>query len=72
MPDEDESPDPPKRLMPSNSTFIGTGGGAALAPVLVWLFGTFTHVQMPAEVAAGLGAIIGNVLGYFFEGGRRQ
>ncbi len=66
-----EEPQPTKSMMPSNSTFVGTGGGAALAPILVWLFGTFTHVQIPPEIAAGIGAIIGNVLGYFFEGGRQ-
>lgn len=61
----------PQRLMPSNSTTIGTVGGAGLAPVLVWIFSTFTSVVMPPEVAAAMGAVIGNLLGYFFEGGKK-
>jgi hypothetical protein len=59
------------RLMPSRSTVFGTGGGVALAPILIWIFGLFTDVQMPPEIAAGIGALIGNVIGYFFEGGRK-
>lgn len=70
MPEETQAT-APQRLMPSNSTTVGTLGGGALAPVLVWALGTFTHVTMPPEIAASLGAVIGNVLGYFFEGGRK-
>lgn len=71
MADENSNDGNGKRLMPSNSTSIGTVGGAGLAPVLVWLLGTVVHVPVPPEVAAALGAVIGNVLGYFFEGGRK-
>jgi uncharacterized membrane protein len=61
-----------RRLMPSNSTTVGTIGGASLAPVIVWIINQFTTQPMPAEVAAPLGAFIGNFVGYFFEGGRKS
>jgi outer membrane lipoprotein SlyB len=70
----EETPTPPTnvmRYMPSNSTAIGTLGGAGVAPIIVWALGAFTHVIVPAEIAAALGSVIGNGLGYFFEGGRR-
>jgi hypothetical protein len=60
-----------KRLMPSNSTTIGTVGGAGLAPLIVWLIGLF-GTEMPPEAAAGVGSVIGNLIGYFFEGGRKS
>jgi hypothetical protein len=59
-----------KRLMPSNSTTIGTVGGAGLAPLIVWLIGLL-GAEMPAEAAAGVGSVIGNLIGYFFKGGRQ-
>lgn len=59
-----------KRLMPSNSTTIGTLGGIGVSPLLVWLV-SLTGTTMPPEAAASAGALVGNVIGYFFEGGRR-
>lgn len=59
-----------KRLMPSNSTLIGGVGGAGLAPIVVWVAGVF-GLEMDAGTAAAFGALLGNILGYFFEGGRR-
>lgn len=71
MPEDTNGNGARKRLMPSNSTTIGTLGGVGFAPVLVWIATTFAHVEMPAEVAAALGSVVGNLIGYFFEGGRK-
>jgi outer membrane lipoprotein SlyB len=60
------------RLMPSNSTTVGTLGGASAGPILVWALGAFTHVTVPPEIAAAIGSVVGNVIGYFFEGGRKS
>jgi hypothetical protein len=59
-----------KRLMPSNSTTVGTVGGAGLAPLIVWLISLF-GADVPPEAAASVGALVGNLIGYFFEGGRK-
>jgi len=58
--------------MPSNSTTIGTLGGVGVGPILVWALNTYTHAQVPAEIAASFGAVLGNLIGYFFEGGRKS
>ena len=71
MPDENSTPEPAKRLMPSNSTTVGALGGAGLGPILVWVLQTYTHVLIPAEIAIAIGALLGNTFGYFFEGGRK-
>lgn len=68
----DENPAAGPRYMPSNSTTIGTLGGAGLSPLIIWALNTYTHANMPAEVAASAGAFIGNLIGYFFEGGRKS
>lgn len=60
------------RYMPSASTTVGTLGGAGVGPIIVWALTAFTNVVMPPEVAAAIGAVIGNAIGYFFEGGRRR
>lgn len=62
-----------KRLIapPSNSTTMGTLGGVGMGPIIVWLITTFTGVEVPPEIAASIGAVIGNLIGYFFEGGRK-
>lgn len=70
MADEDGGVVP--RYMPSNSTTIGTLGGAGLSPLIVWALNTYTHASMPPEIAASAGALIGNLIGYFFEGGRKR
>lgn len=72
MPEENGAPMNGKRLMPSNSTTIGTVGGAGVGPILVWALSTFGHVVVPAEIAASIGAVVGNLIGYFFEGGRKS
>lgn len=56
---------------PTTSTTVGTLGGAGIGPVIVWALNAFAGVEVPAEVAASLGAILGNVIGYFFDGGRK-
>lgn len=71
----DETPNPypdGKRLMPSNSTTIGTIGGAGVGPIFVWALHAFTGVEVPAEIAAAIGSLLGNLIGYFFEGGRKS
>lgn len=60
-----------RRLMPSNSTTVGTVGGAGVAPIIVWALGAFTNVVVPPEIAAAIGSVVGNIIGYFFEGGRK-
>lgn len=72
MPEDTQPPgNGNKRLMPSNSTTIGTVSGVGLGPIIVWAIGTFTGVVVPPEVAASIGAVVGNLCGYFFEGGRK-
>jgi outer membrane lipoprotein SlyB len=60
-----------KRLMPSNSTTVGVLGGAGVGSIVVWALGAFTSVVVPPEIAASIGALVGNLIGYFFEGGRK-
>lgn len=60
-----------KRLMPSHSTTVGTLGGVGVGPIIVWALGAFTNVVVPPEIAASIGAVVGNLIGYFFEGGRK-
>lgn len=60
-----------RRFMPSNSTTIGTVGGAGIGPIVVWLVGAFGGVTVPPEIAAAIGSVTGNLIGYFFEGGRK-
>lgn len=60
-----------KRLMPSNSTTVGALGGVGVGTIVVWAITAFTGVQVPAEVAASIGALLANLIGYFFEGGRK-
>lgn len=64
----------PKRLIapPSTSTTVGTLGGAGVGPIIVWALSAFGGVEVPPEVAASIGAVVGNLIGYFFEGGRRE
>jgi outer membrane lipoprotein SlyB len=68
---EENATDGVKRLMPSNSTTVGTLGGAGVGPILVWALGAFTGVVVPPEIAAAIGSVVGNLIGYFFEGGRK-
>lgn len=62
-----------KRLIapPSASTTIGTFGGVGAGPIIVWALAAFAHVTIPPEIAASIGAFVGNLIGYFFEGGRK-
>jgi hypothetical protein len=74
MVDENTSPPNGKRPLiapPSAATTIGTVGGVGLGPIVVWAL-TLAHVIVPPEVAASIGAVVGNLVGYFFEGGRKQ
>lgn len=68
--DIDNEPAAPRRLMPSSSTVAGGVGGAGLAPIVVWVVGLL-GVSIDAGTAAALGALLGNLIGYFFEGGRK-
>lgn len=68
----DENGQTQPRLMPSNSTTIGTLGGAGVGPIIVWALGAFTGVMVPPEIAAAIGSVVGNLIGYFFEGGRKS
>ena len=74
MANETQTPQPAtpngRKLMPSNSTVVGGLGGAGLAPLLILIAAHF-GVPLDASTAAALGSIIGNALGYFFEGGRK-
>jgi len=71
MSEETSAPTNGKRLMPSNSTTVGTVSGAGVGTIIVWALGAFWHVAVPPEVAASIGAVVGNFIGYFFEGGRK-
>lgn len=48
---------------------VAAGGaiGTPLGVVLVWVLGQF-GVEMPAEVAAALGTVVGAVVGWFKKG----
>lgn len=70
MAEETDSTPQPTWRAPSNSTTLGALGGASLTPIIIWALG-LAHVAMPPEVAASAGAILGNLIGYFFEGGRK-
>lgn len=73
MVDNTQAPVPTNgaRLMPSSSTVIGGLGGAGLAPLVIL---TAAHFGIPLDAgsAAAIGSLIGNALGYFFEGGRKR
>ena len=72
MSDEQQKQDAsPKTAMPSNSTIVGGIGGAGVGTVLVWVCRAFFKVEMPPDVAVIVGSLIGNAVGYFFEGGRK-
>lgn len=43
---------------------IGTIGGVSLAPLVVWLVDAIWHLQMPAEAAAAIGALIAQIANY--------
>jgi hypothetical protein len=55
---------------PSASTVASIGLGIPIATVAAWLLTTCCHVDMPAEVQAAMGALIGAIIGYLFNGGR--
>ena len=65
-----ELQDEPK-LRPSNSTLIGAFAGGGAATTLIWIAHQFFSVDIPPDVATWLGSVLGGVLGYPFEGGRR-
>lgn len=72
MADENTTPESGKRLMPSNSTTVGTLAGGSLATIIVWLLEALGHLTVPSTVASAIGAVVGNGVGYFFEGGRKS
>ena len=59
----------PNPATPSASTAAGLVIGAPLAAIVAWSLKAFAHVDMPAEIASALGALIAAVVGYFPAGG---
>lgn len=57
---------------PSASTYAGIGIGVPVATVFAWLMNTFLAVEVPGEVQAAIGALIGTLAGYFFLGGKNE
>lgn len=61
---------PKKRRAPSPQVAAGVGGGAFLGVLVVWIASLF-GLQVPAEIAAGLGPFLGGLVQYFMPGGRQ-
>lgn len=57
-------------MSPSNSTIASATLGAPLAILLCWLVKAFAHTEVPVEVGAAMGGIIGALAGYFPQGGQ--
>lgn len=61
-----------ERFAPSASTSAGVTAGVPASVVLLFLFQTYTGIDVPGEVAAAFGALLSQVIGYFLPGGRRR
>jgi uncharacterized membrane protein YfcA len=59
-----------EKLKPSTSTVSSAAIGVPLGIVVVWALHEFAGVDMPSEVAAATGSLVGALVGYFFYGGR--
>lgn len=57
--------------LPSRPVAVGTVGGGSAAPLVVWLLGLF-GVEVPPEIAATIGSVLGGVFGYIVRGGRKS
>lgn len=57
-------------MSPSNSTIASATLGAPLAILLCWLVKAFAHTEVPVEVGAAMGGIIGAMAGYLPQGGQ--
>ena len=63
-------PTPLNPMTPSNSVLIGAAVGTPVVIIISWILDQFFKVQVPPEVAAAGGTIIGSLLAYFGNGGR--
>jgi hypothetical protein len=68
---EENIPQPPPIRPPSNSTLVAAFGGGGTAATVVWIAREFFALDIPAEVAVWLGSVLGGLLSYPFEGGRK-
>lgn len=59
-----------EKIKPSSSSVSSAAIGVPLGIVVVWALHQFAGVDMPAEVASAVGALVGALSGYFFYGGR--
>jgi uncharacterized protein YcfJ len=48
------------------------GLGIPVATIAAWLLQQFASVEMPGEVQAAMGALVSAMVGYWFNGGRRE
>lgn len=65
------APERRRPSLPSRPVAVGTIGGTSLAPLAVWLLGLF-GIEVPPEVAATIGSLLGGVFGYIVRGGRKS
>lgn len=65
-------PDPnlPHPMTPSTSVMMGAAVGTPAVMVISWVLDVIFKVQVPPEVAAAAGSLIGAVFAYFGNGGR--
>jgi Ca2+/H+ antiporter len=57
---------------PSPSTVASIALGVPVATIVSWLLNTFLTVVVPGPVEAAMGVVIGQLMGYFFLGGRKN
>lgn len=70
--DEKESDGPDRRasLTPSSSTLVGVFAGGGAATTIIWIAKLF-GLDIPPDVATWLGSVLGGLVGYPFQGGRK-
>lgn len=59
-------------MKPSNSTLASVGIGIPLATIASWVVTTFAGIEVPGPVEAAIGAVLGALAGYWFEGGQQR
>lgn len=64
-------PKPKPKRAPSRGVAAGTLGGGGIATLAVWIFHEFFGIDVPAEVAASMGSVVGGLIQYFMRGGRQ-
>lgn len=58
-----------RKLAPSRPVTFGAVGGSPAGVVIVWAL-QLAGLEVPPEVAAGIGSLVGALIGYFVRGGR--